>query len=205
MLRENCKIKFGTPKEFTEKVQIAERCLEIANAADFPTDYDDVYEHLFGNDDYIICFLIDTHTKRIMGFSVFANLQEINMLYLHGIIIHPDVQGNSLSKRMIREVLKKVNPKYLSARTHNPRMFETLSSFAKDEKHYFPNASGLDIAPYIYNVVKSNEFTRAADECLVCRNAYPDEKISQSYRNNKVTTIFNKLNPTDAQVIVVQL
>ena len=42
-----------------------------------------------------------------------------------------------------------------------------------------------------------------ADEDMVVRNAYPDEKIVQEVKNESIYNIFKKLNPTDAQVIVV--
>ena len=45
--------------------------------------------------------------------------------------------------------------------------------------------------------------TKGADKDMVVRNAYPDEKIMQQVKDARIQRIFQKLNPTDAQVIVV--
>jgi len=44
-----------------------------------------------------------------------------------------------------------------------------------------------------------------ADEFLIVRNAYPDEKISQTFRNMRISNVFKRLNTMDAQVIVVKV
>lgn len=198
------RISFGTPANFNNKPDVAEECLALSLEARFPTDYTDVYEHLFGNDDYLICMLYNNNGN-IMGYSIFANLKEIDMLYLHGIVLHPLAQGKGFSKGMIESALKHVNPKFLSARTHNPRMFETLSSFASNTENYYPNVSTDEIPAEVHELVKNNEFTTKADELLIVRNAYPDEKIAQSFKNEDIAKIFERLNPNDAQVIVVRL
>lgn len=197
-------ISFGTPANFNNKQDVAEECLALSLEARFPTDYTDVYQHLFGNDDYLICMLYNKEGD-IMGYSIFANLKEIDMLYLHGIVLHPLAQGKGFSKGMIKAALEHVNLKFLSARTHNPRMFETLSSFASDTDGYYPNVFTDEIPAEVYELVKNNEFTAKADELLIVRDAYPDEKIAQSFKNDDIVKIFGRLNPNDAQVIVVRL
>lgn len=197
-------ISFGTPANFKNKRDVAEECLALSLEARFPTDYTDVYEHLFGNEDYLICMLYN-YDGDIMGYSIFANLKEIDMLYLHGIVLHPIAQGKGFSKGMIEAAIKYVNPKFLSARTHNPRMFETLSSFASDTESYYPNVSTDEIPAEIYQLVGNNKFTAKAEEWLIVRNAYPDEKLAQSFKNQNIAKIFGRLKPNDAQVIVVRL
>lgn len=204
MSKENWKISFGTPANYIDKRAIAEECLAVSNAAKFPTDYEDVYEHLFGNEAYHICMLYDSE-DRIMGFAIFANLKEINELYLHGIVLHPQAQGKGLSKMMIEAAIKQVRPMYLSARTHNPRMFEILSSFAVNKMDFYPNFCEDEIPSEIFELVKHNEFTAEADEVLIVRDAYPDEKLTQSFRNENLALIWKRLGKCDAQVIIVKL
>lgn len=198
------KISFETPANYRNKRAIAEECLEVSNAAKFPTDYEDVYEHLFGNEAYHICLLYNSE-DRIMGFAIFANLKEINELYLHGIVLHPEAQGHGFSKKMIEAALTMVSPRYLSARTHNPRMFEILSSFAVNKMDFYPNFCEDEIPSEIFELVKHNEFTAEADEVLIVRDAYPDEKLTQSFRNENLALIWKRLGKCDAQVIIVKL
>ena len=204
MSTENWKISFGTPANFRDKRTIAEECLEVSKAAKFPTDYEDVFDHLFGNEAYHICILYNSE-DRIMGFAIFANFKEINELYLHGIVLHPLAQGKGLSKKMIEAAIKNARPKYLSARTHNPRMFETLSSFAEMKNDFYPNFCEDDIPKEITELAKKNIFTSSADEVLIVRNAYPDEKLTQSFRNENLVVIWKRLGKRDAQVIIVKL
>lgn len=179
MLWYGWRICFGVPADFENKEEIAKQCLEVANAAHFPTDYKDVYDHLFGNEDYTICLAFDEDGS-LDGFSVFAKLRDISTVF-----------GSD-------------NLTFISARTHNPRMFETLTRFAIDSKEFYPNVSNDVIPESIYELVKKNEFTESADEYLIVREAYPDEKIAQTFRNEKIANIFKRLNARDAQVIVVR-
>lgn len=197
-------ICFGVPSDFRNKKDIARQCLDVANAAHFPTDYDDVFSHLFGNESYIICTASDKDGK-LCGFSIFAKLEDIDTLYLHGIVLHPRAQGKGLSSKMIELVIEDTGLTFLSARTHNPRMFETLSRFACSASEYYPNVDKSQTPEYIYDLVRRNEFTEDVDEFLIVRNAYPDEKISQTFRNVRISKIFKRLNMRDAQVIVVKV
>lgn len=197
-------ISSGVPADFRNKDAIAKQCLEVANAAKFPTDYDDVFSHLFGNEGYTICMAYDDNAM-LGGFSIFAKLEDINTLYLHGIVLHPRAQGKGLSSKMIQKVIDENDLKFLSARTHNPRTFETLAKFARSTSEYYPNADDMKIPKYIYELVRNNPFTSDADELMICRNAYPDEKIAQSFRDERISSVFKRLNTTDAQVIVVRV
>lgn len=198
------RICFGVPDDFRNKDDIASQCLDVANAAQFPTDFDDVFSHLFGDENYKICMAFDENDV-LCGFSVFAKLEEIDTLHLHGIVLHPRAQGKGLSSKMIRTVIENDNPTFLTAKTHNPRMFETLSKFACDQSSFYPNVDNVHIPESIYELVSNNEFVNTADEYLIVRNAYPDEKIAQSFRNEKISSVFKRLNTMDAQVIVVKV
>lgn len=196
------KIFIGEPKDFADKEQVTTRCLDIANMAKFPTDYKDMYEHLFENESAELFMIMDEKGK-IYGFATCDNIVNSSNTYLHGIIIHPDVQGMGFSLMLLREIVKKDGNKFLTARTHNPRVYEMMSRIAYDENSIFPNNISKKYSKEIWNVVYSHPAMINADKDLVVRNAYPDEKIMQRVRNDEINNMFKKLNPTDAQVIVV--
>lgn len=196
------KIRIGTPKDFLNQEQVTKRCLEIANAAKFPTDYKDMYEHLFENEDAELFMLIDKN-EEIYGFATCDNTTSDNNTYLHGIIIHPEVQGKGFGVKLLQEIIKKDGNEFLMARTHNPRVYEMMSRVACNSTSIFPKIDKNEIPQKIWNVIRSHPATKHADKDLVVRDAYPDEKIMQEVINERIQTIFRRLNPTDAQVIVI--
>lgn len=198
------KISSSVPADFRNKDAIVKQCLEVANAANFSTCYDDVFSHLFGNEDYTICMAYDDNAM-LGGFSIFAKLEEINTIYLHGIVLHPRAQGKGLSFKMIQKAIDENDLKFLSARTHNPKMFETLAKLARSKNECYPNVDGTDIPKYIYELVRNNPFTSDANELMICKDAYPDEKITQPFRDERISRVFKRLNTRDAQVIVVRV
>lgn len=198
------RICFSISKNFQNKKELALQSLDVANAAHFPTDFDDVFSHLFANEEYIICTAFNENNS-LDGFAVFAKLEDIDTLYLHGIVLHPRAQGKGLSLKMIQTVVESKNATFLSAKTHNPRMFETLSKFACNPSEFYPNVDNSIIPEAIYELVRNNSFVDTADEYLIVREAYPDEKISQTFRNEKISYIFDRVNTKDAQVIVVKV
>lgn len=195
------RIVFGMPKDFLEKDKITKRCLEIANAAEFPTDYVDMYEHLFTNEDAELFIILDENDE-IYGFATCDNIAEYSNTYLHGIIIHPDIQGRGFSIKLLCEIIKKDNNSYFSARTHNPRVYEMMSRIAYNGI-IFPQANSENIPKEIWNILSSHSAMKDADKDMIVRKAYPDEKVMQSVINADIYNIFSKLNPKDAQVVVV--
>ena len=197
-------IFIGSPKDFTDKDQVTKRCLEIANKASFPTDYDDMYEHLFGTENAEL-FMVMGEDNQIYGFATCDNVVESSNTYIHGIIIHPDIQGMGVSLMLLQKIVEKDGNDFLTARTHNPRIYATMSDMAYDGNTnlVFPNVVPHDIPKEIWDVVHSHPDMNDADMDMIVRNAYPDEKVVQKVRNESIYNIFKKLNPTDAQVIVV--
>lgn len=197
-------IFIGAPKDFADKDCVTKRCLEIENKANFPTDYQDMYEHLFENEDAEL-FVVMNENEEIYGFATCDNVAEKSNTYLHGIIIHPDIQGMGFSSRLIREMVKKDGNDFLTARTHNPRVYEMMSTVAynADPNLVFPNVSKNEIPEEVWKIIHSYSAMKNADADLVVRNAYPDEKVSQKVKNREIYSIFEKLNPNDAQVVVV--
>lgn len=197
-------IFIGIPNDFKNKKQVTNRCLEIANKAEFPTDYQDMYEHLFVDENAEL-FMVMDKGNQIYGFATCNNITESSNTYLDGIIIHPDIQGIGFGTKLLREIVKKDGNNFLTARTHNPRVYEMMSnvSYNLDQNLVFPNITSYKVPKEIWDVVYSHPAMKDADKDLVVRNAYPDEKIIQKVKNKSIYNVFNGLNPTDAQVIVV--
>ena len=183
-------------------------CLVVAKDAEFPTDYVDVKEHLFESDEYIRLFIVDDTKKvpQIKGFLISVIEKGFNdntILHCHGIIIHPEIQGLGYSKIMVNKAIEMTNPDVVTAKTHNPRCFNAFANL-EGSKAYYPNEYD-DMPEDIISLTRSDEFIKNTDDNLIYREAYPDEKIQQSHRNQDLHIVFDRLNPNDAQAIVVVL
>lgn len=197
-------IFIGEPKDFEDKEKVTRQCLDIANKAKFPTDYQDMYDHLFKNEKAELFMVMDENGK-IYGFATCDNIVESSNTYIHGIIIHPDIQGKDFGLRLLYEIIKKDQNQFLTARTHNPRVYEMMARVAyKGNKDLiFPNIASQNIPKEVWSVIASHPDMRKADKDMIVRNAYPDEKIVQKVKDKSIYDIFERLNKTDAQVIVV--
>lgn len=182
---------------------IVVECLEIAKRAKFKTDYDDVYQHLFGGN-YHLTFL--KSANKILGFAVFDCI-EINkeqVLHLHGIIMHPSAQRYGNTRTILIDKINEIKPDYITLKTHNPRMYYVASSLALNNGNIYPNFT--DKVPNdIIEIARQNPFISNCNDNLIVENAYEDEKIQQDVKDNKIITEFAALGQKDAQVIIVKL
>ena len=191
------------------KEYITKCCLNIANSASFPTDYDDVREHLFGKDEYLRLFIVEDSKKvvpDIKGFLICDTLigyNDMKFLHCHGIILSPEIQGLGLSKKIINYAINLTSPDVVTAKTHNPRCFNSIIN-VEGKVSYYPNEN--DYLPnQILELARSNPFINEVDDKLIFRDAYPDIKIQQTKRNENLNLIFDRVSPYDAQAIVVVL
>ena len=194
-----------TSKEEEAKVQtqIANECLTIANRAKFPTDFQDVSDHLFEDESYIILF-VKNHIGSIKGFVIACEEKGYNdckILHIHGIVLDPDIQGRGISKEVVNYAVKKYQPDVVTAKTHNPRCFNAFANIDGGNHLFYPN--GEKIPDTVMEIVKSDYFINNSDEDLIYRDAYPDEKIQQSKNNPLIDIIFDKVKKYDAQSIIV--
>lgn len=184
-------------------------CLNIANKAQFPTDYEDVKNHLFEDENYLKLFIVEESNKvvpDIKGFLIcdaFYGYNNMKILHCHGIILSPEVQGLGLSKKLINHAVSLTNPDVVTAKTHNPRCFNSFINI-DNTIEYYPNEE--DYLPNeILELAKSNHHINQSDNQLIFKDAYPDEKIQQSKRNENIDIIFSRLSSYDAQALVVIL
>ena len=190
-------------EKIKKQVEIANECLVIANDAKFPTDFKDVYDHLFEDESYIILFAKNA-LEKIKGFVIACEEKGYNdshILHIHGIVLSPDIQGKGISKKIINYAIDKYHPDVVTAKTHNPRCFNAFANIGGGSHLFFPN--GQPIPDIVKEIVKSDYFINNSDEDLIYRDAYPDEKIQQSKNNPIVDIIFDKVGKYDAQSIVV--
>lgn len=197
-------IIFGKDNDWKNKENITKECFRVAKNANFPMDLMDVSEHLFANKTCKRIYVMSNENK-IMGFAVYDVLNNLDTVHIHGIIIDKFAQGYGLSKIIIEEILKKEKCLYLTAKTHNPRVYELLSKFAKTKLDIYPNTINNFIPQEIYYLVKKNKYLFNVDLMLIVRNAYNDEKVIQKCRDEKIKEIFSELNIRDAQAIIVRI
>lgn len=196
-------IEYSNNIDVNTKIKIANECLLVANNAKFPTDFKDVYDHLFENDDYIKLFIREN--ENIKGFIIGClenGYAGYVILHIHGIIIDPSLQGKNISKIALNSLVQQYRPDVVTAKTHNPRCFNAIANLTTEKCQFYPDGES-EIPEIIYNIVKSDQFIDCVDEKLVYRNAYPDEKIMQEYHNGCITKIFENVEKYDAQAIVV--
>lgn len=203
-------IVYSTPEQFPSenKRKVARRCLEIAQSTSFPTNYRDIEAHLFGNDDATLTFLVDEKGK-IYGFATFDKLEEVNALYLNGIILHSEIQSKGWSLYLLKSVILGSECDFLMLRTHNQRMYEAMRDVAGNDSLIYPHPNGNYAVPEdedVWAVIHAHPATMKADEKLVVRRAYPEgqEIKSQKIDKEDAKALFTELRPLDAQVVVVR-
>ena len=168
------------------------QCVEVADSTLFPTNYDDVYAHLFENDDLLKLFVVGDSDK-IKGFSVFDTVRNnYNIMYLSGLVLGREIQGKGISKLLIREGLKLLKPEIITLRTRNPRMYQALVGSTLSYGSY-PD----DTVPNeIYNLALTIPYFNGIQSNLVIKDCYNEELIQQdvSVRN----PVFKLLDSRDA-------
>lgn len=202
---EKCKIVNYNDLRKSDKLNdyLVNNCLKVCKSASFPTDYKDVYEHLFGNPSYIKLFLINDNLE-IKGFLVadyFKGYQDNSILHCHGLIIDSNMQNQGYGKCLVKSLIDKYNPDIVTMKTHNPRCFEVFTSFS-DNLTYYPNWH-FEIPLDIKRLVKEHPFLENVNDELVYERAYPDIKVMKDAYNDDINKIFINLGDFDAQAIVV--
>ena len=194
---------------------LANKCFEIAKAANFGVSLEDVKSHLFdGNYDISPLKIED----KLQGFAIFDHLKIENkdILFLHGIVLHPDAQGKGLAKMLIIENIKKSKPDFLALRTHNPSMYITASSLSQNPDFVYPNFKKEVPEDIVQLAQKISYFKNLegeiCDQNLKIRAAYPQHMIQQFLRPKdehsvRINASFSKgsLGSFDAQAILVRL
>jgi GNAT superfamily N-acetyltransferase len=103
---------------------------------------DDVDNHLaHGQLTYSI---VDRETLATIGFALF-NLLDDSVLYLSGIILNPEYQGQGIARLAVEHAAREANSKYLALRTQSPRMW---SGGEKMTTSWFPHHT-IEDTPFL--------------------------------------------------------
>lgn len=194
---------------------LAMKCYDVAKAANFGVTLEDVKNHLFDGNFEIT--LLKKESK-IQGFAIFDNIEVggRKILFLHGIVIHPESQGKGLAKRLIKENALKNNSEFLALRTHNPTMYNAATSITQNQDYIYPNFT-KEIPEEIIKIAKKIKYFKnidgeICDKNLIIKNAYPQDMLQQFLKpKNERAEIINKrfsedfLGRFDAQGIIVKL
>lgn len=202
-------------RDIKNKEALANQCVEIANSANFNTDFNDVYEHLFFGDNLMLVFAFDEN-KKMVGFSSIFLSKEANgtpHIHLNGIIVKPEYQNRGLAKLMLSRAVGYVyglNNKSaesgfkvsLSARTQNPAVYRLMQ---KSSKKLSPNVNGV-VCKKHYAIVKKMDkdlkpFLGDYDKEFIVKNAYPSSKVQANVKNEEVKVLFSKLDKFDAFIM----
>ena len=186
-----------------DKEMVAGEAYRISKLANFPVNYDDVYEHLFGNSEAILLLLIN-EMECISGFGVFEKYEQlldnqlISMLYLSGMVIEPNYQGNNISQEIIKQAYRKLKTDLISLRTQNIAMVESLLNTFRDCLLKVPGFINEQVLSYLRHI---RPFTDI-DENGVIRNCY----YNQLYYNlGAIKDNFGiTLEPCDALAVVIE-
>lgn len=200
------KITIQAIKETDESKRrvLTQQAYIVTQEANFPTNAQDVYEHLFEENGNGIDFLaLLNDNNELVGFASFM-VCDGGILYVKGIVVSPVVQGRGLSKLLLEEAITYFSPDWIALRTHNPRMYEIVTSLS--EKFY--PAEDKVVPEGIRDMLRVLPFDFAQtriDSRMVIRNCYPDVKIQQDSRKESVANLFRELGQRDAQVVLVKL
>lgn len=186
-----------------DKKYVVDSAFRVCNNASFPVEYDDVYEHLFRKDDFILKLLVDEENN-IEGFGVFElyklYLKEkiTTMLYLSGMVIDPKYQGHNISRRIIKEVYESIKSDLVSLRTQNIAMAKSLINTFDSKLFVMPSNIDNLVLDYLRQVSAFSNI----DENGIIRDCYPNQLYSDL---DAIKNVYGReLNPNDALGVVVE-
>jgi len=95
---------------------------------------EDVRSHILGSPELYLVYL----GKSCIAFAAIENLKAegIPVLYLSGLVVKADYQGNGLMKKLITYEVKESKPEILVARTQNPCILDLMKGFCKKDVLY---------------------------------------------------------------------
>lgn len=186
-----------------DKKKIADSAYRICGNANFPVEYQDVYDHLFENEHLILKLLLNEENN-LAGFGVFENYklslenQIITMLYLSGMVIDPKYQGKNISRKIIKNAYSQILSDLISLRTQNIAMAKSLLDTFNDTLFVMPG----NINDVILSCLRQTSPFEDIDEYGVIRSCYPNQLY---YNLNAMQDNFGiKLQLTDALGVVIE-
>ena len=120
------------------------------------------------------------------------------MLYLSGMVISPEYQGNNISSKIIKNTYDEYNTDLVSLRTQNIRMLKSLFHTFDNKLLSIPGSINEEIIEYL----RSIEPFKNIDNNGIIRNIYETQLY---YDLSPMKDIYNlELNSTDAVAVLVE-
>lgn len=196
-------MKVITYEKNMDKNRIVDSAYKICNVANFPVNYQDVYDHLFGEEVSDLKLLLDNEEK-ISGFGVFENYDIkyrddiVKMLYISGMVIDPQYQGKNLSQQIIKNEYKDSQYDLISLRTQNIAMAKSLLHMFPDNLFNMPGDMNEVALEHLRQILPFEDLN---DKGFV-ENCY----YTQLYEDlNKIKEAFGvELGQTDALGVVIE-
>lgn len=184
------------------KQKIADLAYRICGNANFPVEYQDVYNHLFSNPNAILKLLIDGDALAGFGvyeiYDLFLNDLDLSMLYLSGMVIDPMYQGKNISQIITRYAYEDAKCDLVSLRTQNIAMAKSLlGTFIKTK---FAMPGQVDIS--LMESLRQTEPFKDLNEEGIIKNCYENQlyqHLEAIYNNFGIT-----LEKNDALAVVVE-
>lgn len=162
-----------------DKKRVTDMAYRVCNEADFPVEYQDVYEHLFGSDGSILKLLLNEEDV-ISGFGVFDNYELVldnslkTMLYLSGMVIDPRYQRKGISRDIIKMVYTKLRTDLVSLRTQNIAMAKSLLKTFDDSRIILPDTIDDEVLVELQSI----DPFKGVNEFGVIKNCYSNQLYS---------------------------
>lgn len=193
----------------TNKEQMANKCVDVANKAKFSTDYNDVYNHLFFGEDLLIVYAYEN--EKLIGFASLIYLKENKHYHINGVIVDPDYQGMGIANKMVSRAvgftqgviyggLNTQEPLNLSARTQNPAIYALIHKICEKT---IPDQFGK-INREVRAMLKSNQvlkpFLGQFNNKMITVKAYPSAKVKVKVKNENINKLF-EIGKLDARIV----
>ena len=192
--------------------EIVLRSYKVCQNAKFPVNELDVYDHLYGNNDLVVRFLVNEGSE-IVGFGVAQNYNlKINeffatLTYLQGMVIAQEYQGKGYSTKMLKNIYQYFQSDLFGLRTQNPKMAISMLNLFKNILMEIPANTCKELPQSIMSeLLKSIRQIppyQAVDDKGIVRRCY----INQLYPDlNELKTINSNidLGETDALAVIIQ-
>ena len=186
--------------------RIVDASYKVCQKANFPVNYDDVYNHLFGSNNSVPRFLLDNDTK-ISGFAVAENyklltVQPRTITYLQGMVISNEYQGKGYSHILLKDVYKQLHGDFLGLRTQNFKMAKSLINLFEDPKISIPMKEGKPSYSLLEDLKTIYPYQNIDDSGIV-RNCYYTQLYPDLEELKKINPSII-LKSTDALAVVVE-
>jgi len=169
---------------------------------------EDIYDRLLGNGASWVDVVFQNGEP--CGFSVHyaKDIDGSSVDYRGGTSILPFARGKGIYKELINRSLANGNYDYISTRTQNPRVYETLQQFSPSGV-IFPHPS-RDIPPHIFEIAEATcESGIVEPDTLAVRGVHGFVRADRSFmtaRSKEVQDFFSQnLGRDDGYMVVVEL